>query len=90
VAASAAPKTPKAVPAGLRYVQVGTFGVPQNAQNSIARLAGMGMPVSSQRMDKNGKQLTMVLAGPFSTPEQTLHALAQARAAGYRDAFARK
>lgn len=77
-------------PAGLRYVQVGTFGVPSNADKSIARLSAMGMPVSSQILTRNGKPLKMVLAGPFATPQQTLQALGQARSVGYSDAFARK
>lgn len=85
----AAPRV-KAVPAGLRYVQVGTFGVIENADKSVARLAAMGFPVASQKLVRNGKTLKSVLAGPFATPEQTAQALAQTRAAGYGDAFARK
>jgi hypothetical protein len=80
---------PKPATTGHRYVQVGTFGVVQNADNSIARLAGMGFPVSSQLITRSGKQLKTVLAGPFTTPSETLQALGQARAAGYSDAFAR-
>ncbi|SEK24553.1 SPOR domain-containing protein [Pacificibacter marinus] len=75
---------------GLRYVQVGTFGVPANADKSIARLSSLGLPVSAQMMRNNGKPLKMVLAGPFATSQQTMQALAQARSAGYGDAFARK
>ncbi|WP_460274018.1 SPOR domain-containing protein [Celeribacter sp. ULVN23_4] len=74
----------------LRYVQVGTFGVPENAERSIARLSAMGYPVSSQILHRGGKPLKIVLAGPFSRPEQTLSALASVRGAGYGDAFARK
>ncbi|WP_417266907.1 SPOR domain-containing protein [Celeribacter baekdonensis] len=81
---------PQAVHPGLRYVQVGTFGVPENAERSIARLSSMGFPVSSQILTRNGKPLKIVLAGPFARPEQTLSALASVRGAGYGDAFARK
>ena len=84
------PMARQATPAGMRYVQIGTFGVPSNADKSIARLSAMGMPVSSQMLTRNGKALKMVLAGPFANPEQTLQALGQARAVGYSDAFARK
>jgi hypothetical protein len=90
VAPVSTPTVRQAAPAGLRYVQVGTFGVPSNADKSIARLSAMGMPVSSQILNRNGKQLKMVLAGPFASPQQTLQALGQARSVGYRDAFARK
>ncbi|ATG49387.1 hypothetical protein CEW89_18470 [Celeribacter ethanolicus] len=74
----------------LRYVQVGTFGEPANAERSIARLSAMGFPVSSQVLQRGGKPLKIVLAGPFDRPEQTLSALAMVRGAGYGDAFARK
>ncbi|MBW6418357.1 SPOR domain-containing protein [Celeribacter sp. PS-C1] len=74
----------------LRYVQVGTFGVPENAERSIARLSAMGYPVSSQILRRGGKPLKIVLAGPFARPEQTLSALSAVRGAGYGDAFARK
>ena len=74
----------------LRYVQVGTFGVPENAERSIARLSAMGYPVSSQVLRRGGKPLKIVLAGPFARPEQTLSALSAVRGAGYGDAFARK
>jgi cell division protein FtsN len=74
----------------VRYVQVGTFGVPENADKSMARLSAMGLPVASQMMTKNGKRLKMVLAGPFASPQDTLRALGQTRSAGYGDAFARK
>ncbi|MBU0642552.1 MAG: SPOR domain-containing protein [Alphaproteobacteria bacterium] len=81
---------PQAAQPGLRYVQVGTFGVPENAERSIARLSSMGFPVSSQVLTRNGKPLKIVLAGPFARPEQTMSALASVRGAGYGDAFARK
>lgn len=84
------PVARQAAASGLRYVQVGTFGVPSNADKSIARLSAMGMPVSSQILNRNGKQLKMVLAGPFASPQQTIQALGQARSVGYSDAFARK
>lgn len=75
---------------GLRYVQVGTFGVPANAERSMARLSAMGLPVATQILHRNGKTLKSVLAGPFVRPEQTLSVLAAVRSAGFGDAYARK
>ncbi|SFK04145.1 SPOR domain-containing protein [Celeribacter neptunius] len=97
-AVAARPATPQSVAAqpqqstaqSLRYVQVGTFGVPENAERSMARLSAMGLPVATQVLHRNGKVLKSVLAGPFARPEQTLSALASVRGAGYGDAFARK
>ena len=75
---------------GKRYVQVGIFGVPSNAERSIARLHALGLPVASQFMTLNGKRVKVILSGPFETHAQTKAALKQARSAGYKDAFARR
>lgn len=82
----------RSVPAklGKRYIQVGIFGVPSNAEKSIARLHALGLPVASQTMTLNGKRVKVVLSGPFETHAQTKAALKQARSAGYKDAFARR
>ena len=85
--ASTHPMPPKL---GKRYVQVGIFGVPSNAERSIARLHALGLPVASQFMTLNGKRVKVILSGPFETHAQTKAALKQARSAGYKDAFARR
>ncbi|WP_417249330.1 SPOR domain-containing protein [Celeribacter sp.] len=82
--------TPVPAQAGLRYVQVGAFGDPANANGVVARLSGLGLPVSSQVTSRGGKTIKIVLAGPFASPQQTLSALGSVKAAGYADAFARK
>lgn len=79
-----------AVPAGHRYVQVGTFGVPANAQNSAARLQAMGLPVRIGNYQKAGKTYRIVLAGPFNSAAQLAAGLSAARRAGFRDAYTRK
>lgn len=73
---------------GGRYVQVGTFGVPANAQKSAARLKAAGLPVRMGTLVKNGRQLRIVLAGPFAA-DQLGGALNRARKAGFHDAFVR-
>ncbi|WP_344845555.1 SPOR domain-containing protein [Celeribacter arenosi] len=78
------------IDADLRYVQIGAFGVPDNAERSIQRLAALGLPVSSQMLNRGNAALKIVLAGPFDRPERTLSALGELRRAGYEDAFARK
>lgn len=74
---------------GKAYVQVGTFGVPANAQKTAKRLQSAGMPVRIGRYAKSGKQYQIVMAGPFATSQQLNAALATARRAGFRDAFLR-
>ncbi|WP_224826405.1 SPOR domain-containing protein [Cognatishimia sp. MH4019] len=73
-----------------RFVQVGTFGVPQNATNTARRLQASGLPVRLSKYSKGGKNYTIVLAGPFGTQSQLNAGLNRARQAGFRDAFLRK
>ena len=72
--------------AGGRFVQVGIFGVAQNAEAAKARLRAAGLPVASSTLTKGGKPLSVVLAGPFADAGQALGAV---RAAGFGDAILR-
>jgi cell division protein FtsN len=85
---STAPRKP-AQAAGKRFVQVGTFGVASNAQNTASRLQRMGIPVRIGKFSRGGKQMRIVLAGPFASSAHTNGALRAVRNAGFRDAFAR-
>lgn len=71
------------------YVQVGTFGVPANAEGALSRLSGMGLPVARGKTSSGGKALTIVLAGPFGSGSDAQAALSAARRAGFGDAFIR-
>jgi cell division protein FtsN len=70
---------------GSLYVQVGSFGVPSNAQNARATLRALGLPTA--RAQAGG--LTVVLAGPFGSAADARAALGAARGAGFGDAFIR-
>jgi cell division protein FtsN len=85
---STAPRKP-AQAAGKRFVQVGTFGVASNAQNTAQRLQRMGLPVRIGKFVRGGKQMRIVLAGPFASAAHTNGAVTAVRNAGFRDAFAR-
>lgn len=78
-----------AVPNGARYVQVGTFGNPQNVNNVGSSLAALGLPVAKSRISKAGKDMVIVFAGPFSSTGAAQDALGKAREAGFADAFLR-
>lgn len=77
------------VKSGGVWLQVGTFGVPANAQGAAQRLASMGLPVAKSKMNKGGKALEIVLAGPFGSAADAQAALSMARNAGFGDAFLR-
>lgn len=79
----------KAAPRGGLYVQVGTFGVPANAEGAKARLRAAGLPVGTARVTRGGKALQMVMAGPFGDAGSAQSALSAARAAGFGDAYIR-
>lgn len=74
--------------AAARFVQVGTFGVPANAEAAKARLRAAGLPVASSTTTRGGKRLTIVLSGPFAGADGA-RALGAARAAGFGDAILR-
>ncbi|WP_157888268.1 SPOR domain-containing protein [Neptunicoccus sediminis] len=78
---------PKARSAGKRYVQVGTFGNATNARRTISRFQSGGLPVGTRTIARNGKNLKVVLLGPFSSEAQMQSALRSARGAGFGDAF---
>ena len=85
---TAAP-APRAAPSGHRYVQVGTFGVADNANKTVARLQASGLPVAKSRYTKGGKEYQIILAGPFNDAGALSSALNTARRSGFRDAFTR-
>lgn len=74
---------------GRFFVQVGTFGVPENAEGARARLRAAGLPVGTSKLSKGGKAMQIVLAGPFGDAASAQGALRAARGAGFGDAFVR-
>jgi hypothetical protein len=85
---SNAPRRTKGM-AGQYYVQVGTFGEAANASRSAARLQGLGLPVAQSRINSKGRQLQIVMAGPFADAGVANAALSAARQSGFGDAFIR-
>ena len=75
--------------AGGAYIQVGTFGVPSNADGAAARLKNAGLPVARAKITSGGKAMQIVLAGPFGSAADAQTALSMARQAGFGDAFIR-
>jgi hypothetical protein len=84
----AAPVRQQAAANGL-YVQVGTFGVPENAAGARNTLRSMGLATARADITQGGRALTIVLAGPFGSSGEAQAALNAARGAGFSDAFIR-
>ncbi len=87
VSTKSSPEAAVSAPAGSVYIQVGTFGLPANAAGAAARLAAIGLPVAKSNIVRQGKQLQIVLAGPFASISQAQGAVSAVRGAGFSDAF---
>lgn len=77
------------IPAGARYVQLGTFADTGNADRAAQRVAGLGYPVLRGKDRVNGRPVQFIMAGPFPDRESIVRGLDAIRRAGYRDAFPR-
>lgn len=73
-----------------RFVQVGAFSNPANAKRSAQRLVALGLPTQQGRMQRDGKELRVVVAGPFDDTAALNAALATVRRGGFADAFTRR
>jgi len=90
VAITLSSKSPSARTSLSRYVQVGTYAVASNATAAIAKLRQNGMAAGIRMFSKDGRDLQIVLAGPFDLPIDLRNALNLSRRLGYSDAFARQ
>lgn len=73
-----------------RYVNIGAFTDPKQAEATARKLQRSGLPVRYGKYKKGGKTLKMVLVGPFKTPAQLQNAMSKAQKAGYRNASYQK
>ncbi|MFU8778511.1 MAG: SPOR domain-containing protein, partial [Roseovarius sp.] len=53
-----------------RYAQAGFFADPAQAQAAAQRIAAAGLPARRGSVTRDGRALTLVLAGPFATQSQ--------------------
>jgi hypothetical protein len=72
-----------------QFVQVGAYAVPSNAARTQAQLRDHGLPVAVSRARQGGRDLALVMTGPFASADEVLAALTTARRMGFRDAYIR-
>ena len=77
------------IPPGAKYVQIGAFRDPRNAERTARRLAAMGFPVVRSK-GASGLALQLVMVGPLDGREAMVRAIDRVRRAGYRDAYPRR
>jgi len=85
----AATPGPGMIPADARYVQIGSFADPGQAEEAARIVAGLGYRVLRGRQQAEGKAVRILLAGPFADRESIVRAIDGIRKAGFRDAFPR-
>lgn len=88
------PKAPRAAPQAKattkgRYVQVGTYAQPANADAAAQRIVRAGLPARMGTLKRGGKTYRVVLAGPFTSSAALNSGLRKSRAVGFGDAFVR-
>jgi hypothetical protein len=79
----------KGSPGRARFVQIGSFAETANARAAGAQLAAIGLPVAVGTAKSGGRNLQVVMAGPFGGEAEAKGALAAVRRAGFTDAILR-
>ncbi|GMG81791.1 hypothetical protein LNKW23_10040 [Paralimibaculum aggregatum] len=78
--------TPEASPLDRPYIQAGLFGVASNAARLVRVIEEAGFPAEGKVGTYGGRELTRVVAGPFTTAAERDAALREIRRIGPRDA----
>jgi hypothetical protein len=69
--------------AGPRYVQAGLYADPAQARAAAGRIAGAGLPARQGTLTRNGRDLTLVLAGPFASQAEAQRGAARLSGMGF-------
>ncbi|MBK44922.1 MAG: hypothetical protein CMN20_06305 [Roseovarius sp.] len=70
-------------PARPRYAQAGIFADPAQARAAAGRIARAGLPARQGRLSRDGRDLTLVLAGPFASQAEAERGVARLRGLGF-------
>lgn len=85
-AAAAANSDPTNTP----NIQIGLFGVEENANNALSKLTKEGLQARATKTTLNGKDFWRVSVGPIATKSDLSAALAKVKSLGFSDAYASK
>ena len=72
---------------GGTFIQVATFGEPENAERTLAQFAASGIRAEARPLRRSGREYHVVYLGPFQDQSRLNAALDAARGAGFSDAF---
>jgi len=90
--AAADTTTPKPKPSSLLkpYLQIGIFGVEENARSAVSSMSAKGLSASISKLTLNNKPFWRVIAGPATTTAELSAMLKTVTDAGFADAYAVK
>ena len=90
--AAADTTTRKPKPSSLRkpYLQIGIFGVEENARSAVSSMSAKGLSASMSKLTLNNKPFWRVIAGPATTTAELSAMLKTVTDAGFADAYAVK
>lgn len=66
-----------------RYVQAGVYADPAQARAAAGRIAATGLPARQGKLTRDGRELTMVLAGPFTSEAEARRGVARLSGMGF-------
>ncbi len=69
------------------FIQIGIFGVEQNAKNTAETMRQMGIVPILKIFKRNNKIFWRVLVGPASTAEEQMTLIQKVRTVGFKDAY---
>jgi cell division septation protein DedD len=72
-----------------RYVQAGLYADPAQARAAAGRVAATGLPARQGRLTRDGRELTLVLAGPFASEAEARRGAARLLGAGFDSVYLR-
>ena len=73
--------------ASKRFIQVGIFGVQNNAKKEKDQMLKLNLPVNILDFQIKGKPYWRVVAGPASTSDSRKNMLKDIKSAGFTDAY---
>ena len=87
IKASRAEITAKEIKIAKSFIQVGIFGVQDNATKTRDRLSQLDLPINTFEFEIKGKSYWRVVAGPASTSQSKQNMLTKIQSAGFTDAY---
>ncbi len=87
-ASSAPPPKPRVVDMQRPFIQIGIFGVEQNAKNTAEAMRQMGIIPIVKTYNRNNRTFWRVLVGPATTPDEQMTLFQKVRTVGFKDAYA--